>query len=101
MIPKTTPPTPAEVFEPLPDEVLSAPLLVHLCFRAWEPSLKWAAAVDGTYLWVYAELREEAVRMAIVAYLGCDDDDEMAAIARQAAKVRQFEVRKGTGLRPR
>lgn len=89
--------------EPIPDENvdLSQPLKVHVCYRTWEPALKWAACVDGTYLWKYAELRTEAIRLTIAAYLGLDDDDEEVRPFEKSAKIRQFEVRKGTGLRVR
>ncbi len=93
--------TPSNDFQPLPEEALDRPLLVTLAYRAWEPSHKWAAAVDGTYLWKYAELKDQAVHDAIVAYLGCDDNDDMATSAQRAARIRQFELRKGTGYRPR
>lgn len=68
--------------------------IVYICFRVWEPSLKWAARMDGWPSWVFAPHRDDAINGAIIRANDIKPgDSESLAEIRAAVRIKTFEVR--------
>lgn len=93
-----TPPT-VEPFRPIPNS-LRPPTdrddrpTIYLCFRTWEPILKWAARMDGCPTWAFSKHRGMAIERAIIVADGLRFDDREAIREIKAhCRIKIFEVR--------
>lgn len=68
--------------------------VIYICYRAWEPTLKWAARADGAASFVFGEKRSEALFAAAIKAAGLDPNDQETAMEIiRGSRIKTFEVR--------
>lgn len=75
--------------------------VIYLCYRTWEPIVKWCARMDGHAAWSFAKHRAVAIERAIIAGTGCHfEDTETVKEVKATSRIKMFEVRppRGAGV---
>jgi len=68
--------------------------VVYVCYRTWEPIIKWCARMEGGTAWAFAKNRGIAIERAIVEGTGCHfTDHETIREVKASCRIKVFEVR--------